>query len=95
MANSNSDVRLIILPENLFEYLLFVFESHCGKGLSPDELMAGSELWRRVKVAPKVDFSDLGKVKMESLDPSKVAISIEPDPTNPGPGPGATVADLS
>lgn len=93
MANANPDVRLILLPENLYEYLTFVFQSHCGKGLDPDELAIGSELWRRVKASPKIDFSQLGKVKMESMDPTSVAISIEPTEGQPGPGP--SVADVS
>jgi hypothetical protein len=77
MANSNPEVRLIVLPENYFEYLVFVFETHCKQGLEPDELAMASELWKRVRNAPKVDFSDLGKVKMENLSPTQVAVSLE------------------
>jgi hypothetical protein len=83
MASTEQDVRIILLPEKLYEYLLFVFQAHCGKGLDTDELLAGSELWNRIKNAPKIDFSQLGKVKMDTLNPQNVAISIEPDPGEP------------
>ncbi len=93
MPNANPDVRLILLPENLYEYLTFVLQSYYKAGVEPDELGVGNELWRRVKASPKIDFSQLGKVKMESLDPQSVAITIEPEPGQPGQGP--IIADQS
>jgi hypothetical protein len=86
MANSNldgngstlpTDVRLVVLPENLYQYLIYVMEEHCKQGLHPDELLIASDFWKRVKGAPKIDFSELGKVKMENLSPTQVAISLE------------------
>jgi hypothetical protein len=79
MANSNSDVRLVVLPEDLYEYYLYVFKTHCEQGLNPEELTIAGELWKRIKASPKIDFSDLGKVKMENLSPTNVAISLSPD----------------
>lgn len=82
MTNA-SDVRLIVLPENLFEYLTFVFEKHCKQGVGTDELLFAGELWKRINSAPKIDFSELGKVKLENLTPNQVAISMDPKEDTP------------
>jgi hypothetical protein len=81
MANTNTDVKLIVLPEELYKYLIFVMEAYCKSGLHPDECFVASELWKRIKNAPQIDFSELGKVKMESMSPNHVAVSLTPEDT--------------
>jgi hypothetical protein len=79
MANKNPDVRLLILPEELYAYLVFIFESHSKGGIDPNELLIASELWKRISASPKVDFSDLGKARLENLSPNGATVSLEPE----------------
>lgn len=73
------DVRLAVIPEELYQYLIFVFQTHCEKGLPAEELAAAAALYTRIKAMPKIDFTQLGNVKMEHLAPGSVAISMQPE----------------
>lgn len=68
-----------LLPESLFEYLAFVFKQHVANGLPVEELHLANELHKRLSAAQPVDFSSLGKMKVDAAAPGSLALSTQPD----------------
>jgi len=79
MENKPQPLVLIALPTDLYNYLLHVVEDYSQGGIHPQEGQLIYGLWARVKNAQPVDFSNLGKTKVEGMKPDGVSLSIESD----------------
>lgn len=75
-------MKVLLLPESLYEYLVHVVRTHSSTGIEPDEGMAVYQLWQHVQGAQTVDVSDLGKAQLEKIGPDGVAIRLEPEQKN-------------
>ena len=87
--------RLIatLLPESLFEYLVFVFKQHVATGLPVEELHLANELHKRLSNAQPVDFSTLGKMKVDVAGPGNLALSTVDPPASKYQTNPATASD--
>jgi len=88
-------MRTLLLPEESYRYLKFVFASHTKAGFAPEEVLAAADLFARIEKAPAVDFSKaqaigLDKVKVDG--PVAVALT-EPALDPPGDHNGAVAND--
>jgi len=87
-------MRTLLLPEESYRYLRFVFASHTKAGFAPDEVLAAADLFARIEKAPVVDFNQLGKATVDKLKVGEgggVALTLEPDTS--GDHHGATAND--
>ena len=73
-------MRILVLPDNLYEYLQHVVRAHSVAGIEPEEGLAIYQLNQHVTAAQSVDVSNLGKAKLENLGPEGVALRFEPNP---------------
>lgn len=82
-------VRAILLPEPFYQFLMNVFESYVrGGGITTAELAVASETYKRLDAAQSVDFSSLGKMKVDAAGPGNLALSTVDEPS-PGVNPTA------
>jgi len=72
-------MRVILLPENLYEYLNHVVRSHAAAGIEPDEGLAIYQLNQHVAQAQTVDVANLGRVKLDKIGSEGVSLTIAPD----------------
>ncbi len=82
-------MRCLILPEEIYQYLLgHVFEKHVQTGIPSDELAIASATSACLRKAQEVDFGKLGKAEIEKLGPGGVALNLVPgtDPVIPNNG---------
>jgi hypothetical protein len=82
-------MKVLLLPDNLFDYLQHVVRAHAAAGIDPEEGLAIYQLNQHVGQAQTVDISNLGKARIENLGPEGVALRFEPtepestEPENP------------
>jgi hypothetical protein len=74
-------MKVLVLPDNLYEYLNHVIRAHAGAGIDPEEGLAIYQLNQAVGQAQTVDTSSLGKVKLDKLGPDGVTMTIAPEET--------------
>ncbi len=77
---SSKTMKILLLPEDTFGYLLHVYEQHLGRGISPDEVFAAADLKVFLGKAQTIDYSKLGKAEIEKLGPNGVALNLKPEP---------------
>jgi hypothetical protein len=69
---------VLTLPDELHQYLTeHIFRRHIASGLQPEELIACTEIWKRLASAQSVDFSKLGE-GVASITPDGLKLDIEP-----------------
>ena len=80
-------MRILLLPDNLYEYLQHVVRTHAVSGIEPEEGLAIYQLNQHVGAAQSVDITSLGKAKLENLGPEGVSLRFEPnaEPAVPAP----------
>lgn len=70
---------VVTLDSEALDYLKFVFESHCGKGLSLEELHIASHTWACVKEAKEITKdgirSALFEGEFQPLPPSEPEVT--------------------
>jgi hypothetical protein len=77
MANPNLNV-LVVLPAELHEFLTeILYRRIIQKGIEPEELAACGEIWRRLKTAQTIDYSNLGEAEVEALSGSGASINLK------------------
>lgn len=76
-------MKVLLLPDNLYEYLNHVIRAHAGAGIDPEEGLAIYQLNQSVGQAQTVDVSSLGKVKLDKLGPDGVSMTIVADEPEP------------
>jgi hypothetical protein len=85
----SKNMKVLILPEDSYNYLKYVYASHTKAGFAPDEVLAAADLFARIERAQTVDFSKLGKVGLEGLTPGadgKVSVNLTPEANLDPPG---------
>lgn len=76
-------MKVLLLPDNLYDYLQHVVRAHASAGIEPEEGLAIYQLNQHVSQAQTVDISNLGKAQIENLGPD--GISLKFVPTEPQP----------
>jgi hypothetical protein len=69
-------MKILILQDDLFEYLNHVVRSHAGGGISPEEGLAVYQLDLAIKGAKSIDNSQVAKINTGEANNTPVA-SIE------------------
>lgn len=72
-------MRVLLLPDSLFKYVLFIFEQHLRAGIPSDEVFAAADLKAALGKAQTVDFSKLGKAEIEKMTPTGIALNLAPE----------------
>jgi hypothetical protein len=76
MANS---LKVLLLPEETYQYLIHVFASHTQSGMPPDEVFPAADLFTRIQRAQTVDFTKLGHAEIEKLEANGLSLSLVPE----------------
>lgn len=76
----SKDTKVLLLPEESFKYLLFVYDQHLRAGIPSEEVYAAATLKSFLDKAQVVDFSKLGKAGVEKVGPGGVALNLTPEP---------------
>ena len=71
-------MKIIVMPEELHEYLMFCFDKQVQSGITAEDLHIAAETFRCLKEAKTVDFSNLGKADLEKIGHSGIGLSIDP-----------------
>src|SRR5208282_4234401 len=69
-------MKVLLLPENIFDYLNHVICSYAGAGIKPEEGLAIYQLNQHVAQAQTVDVSNLGKVKLDQVGSEGVSLTL-------------------
>jgi len=72
-------MKIILLPENLHEYLAHVIQSYARAGIDPSEGLALYQLNLHAAQAQTVDVSNLGKVRLDKAGSEGVSLTIAPE----------------
>ncbi len=76
-------MRILILQDDLHEYLAFVVKSHAHRGVEPSEGLALYQLNLAVNGAQQVDEKQLAKI---TVPPSgEASVKVEPKANEPLP----------
>jgi len=88
-------VKVILLPDNLFDYLNHVIRTHAGAGIDPSEGLAIYQLNQHVAQAQTVDVSNLGKARLDQVGSDGVSLTWSPEEEVPNccAGEGCTPAN--
>lgn len=78
-TSEETKLKVLVLPDNLYEYLNHVVHSYSRAGHEPEEGLAIYQLNQAVGEAQSVDVSNLGKIKLEKLGPGGVTMTIAPE----------------
>jgi hypothetical protein len=55
-------MKILQLPDVLYEYLVHVIEKHAGSGIHPEEGLAVSKLWEATKNATHIPDEQIAKM---------------------------------
>lgn len=83
-------MKVLVLPDNLYDYLNHVIRAHAGAGIDPEEGLAIYQLNQAIGQAQTVDTSSLGKVKLDKLGPDGVTMTLSPEEAPGCVGEGCT-----
>lgn len=72
-------MKVLLLPENLFKYLLFVFEQHMRAGIPSEEVFAAADFKAALGKTQTVDFSKLGNAEIEKMTSTGIALNLTPE----------------
>lgn len=82
-------MKVIQLPDVLYEYLVHVLEKHAGTGIHPEEGLAVSKLWEAVtKNATHIDDEQVRKMAAAATPQGQSEVRVpEPEPGYPSVSP--------
>jgi hypothetical protein len=86
----DNNLRVLILPEESFQYLLFLFEQHMRGGIPSDEVFAAADFKTRMSKVQAVDFSKLGKAQLKDIGPNGIEMELTPGEANQSETDGRT-----
>ena len=88
-------MKMLLLPEEAYRYLQFVFASHTKAGFVPEEILPAADLYARIERAETIDFEKVGKAAIEKTA-GGIAVTLKPDESKldpPGDHNGAVAND--
>lgn len=73
-------MKVIVLDEPQYQYLMHAFAGHSQAGLPPQELILAALTYRGLASARDVDDTvHLGKAEITELGPKGIALNLTPD----------------
>jgi hypothetical protein len=72
-------MKILSLPDELHQYLTeHIFRHYLSSGLQAEELVACTEIWKRLAGAQTVDFSNLGPGAASLSPDGSLKLDLEP-----------------
>jgi len=78
-------MRLIILQEELYEYLCYVVESYAKRGIDPREGLSLYHLHRAVRSTPEVDERQAAKLAVGADGNASLSVDSQANPPQQPP----------
>ena len=77
-------MRILVLQEELYEYLGYMVNAYARKGISPEEGQALTMLYRAVRGTPKVDEKQVARLAVDAQGNASVSTGeAPPEPPEP------------
>lgn len=89
-TSNAKNLKVLLLPSDLYGYLMHVFEQHIQTGIPSSELQVAGALQIRLLNVQEVDYSRLGEAQL-TVTKEGVSLDLAPKSTTHHPArPGST-----